>query len=206
MMYASVWLPIEAAQALFAPRSTSQFLYVQVAPGVDAADVLEKLQNDPRLAGQYTVYFEENYTRRNTQIVKDLASLMRVVSLIALLAVSFGAYNATALSIVERRREAGILRAVGFEPRSVRAFLLVRALWIGLLAWAVGLGVAFGFASYQANTQPLFVYGLPMIYRMTSSNALIALGWVAALTPLGAWLASRQFLDESVHAVLRKPA
>jgi hypothetical protein len=205
-MYASVWLPLETAQALFAPRRSSQFLFVQVTPGVDAGEVLGKLQDDPRLKGRYTVYFEENYTRRNTQIIKDLASLLRVVSMIALLGLSFGAYNATSLSIAERGREAAILRALGFEPGTIRLFLLVRALWIGLFAWVAGLGMTIVFASYQASNNPLFVYGVPMIYQVTPTNALAGLVWVAVLTLLGAWLASGQFLAASVQEVLRKPA
>lgn len=203
--FASIWLPLEVAQDMFTPRRTSQLLILQVAAGMDAEDVRQRLQNDPHLAGRYAVYFEENYTRRNTQALEDIILLMRVVSNVALLAVTFGVYNATSLSVVERMREIGILRAVGFGPGAVLGFLLVRALLLGLLAYVAGLSAAWAYAAWRAATQPLFVLGWPMEYGINLTNALGALVWMCLLTPLGAWLAARPLRGMSVADVLRRP-
>jgi ABC-type lipoprotein release transport system permease subunit len=205
-VFASVCLPLETAQQLFAPRRAAQLLYVQAAAGVDAEDLRQRLQSHPALAGRYSVYFEENYTRRNTQAVKDIASLMRVVSASAMLAVSLGIYNATSLSLVERSHEVGILRAVGFAPAAVLRFLLARALLLGCLAYAGGLAAAALFAAHQGATEPLFVYSWPLIYQVDWVNAALALGWMSALAPVGAWLAGRQWLRQGVCESLRRPA
>ena len=202
--FTSVWIPMEVAQAMYAPRRSSQFLYVQVAVGADADQVRLRLQNDPYLTGRYTVYLEDSFTRQNNQALEDIASLMRVTSLIALLSIVFGTYTATGLSLAEQSREMGILRAVGFGSSSVRGFLLIRALLLGLLASTAGLGAAWVYISYHSSTAPMVVFGWPLIYRLAPSQILAAMGWVSVLSPLGAWLSSRPFLREPVTQVLRR--
>ena len=204
-IFASVWLPLEAAQNLFAPRRASQGLLVKVAADADAENVRLRLQKDESLAGNYTVFFEENYTRRNTQVLRDLASLMRVLGGIALLAIIFGTYNATSLSLTERGRETGILRSVGFGKSAVRLFLIGRALFLGLVSYMVGLAAAAAYAQLQTTAAPIYIFGFPFIYQIDLFNAGSGLIWIALLAPLGAWLAAHQLLDTSISEILRRP-
>jgi putative ABC transport system permease protein len=205
-IFASVWLPLEAAQNLFAPRRSSQLLLIQAAAGVDAEAMRLRLQNDESLTGNYAVFFEENYTRRNTQALRDLANLMRIVGGIALLAISVGTYNATTLSLVERGRETGILRAIGFGQSAVRLFLLVRGLLLGLVSYLTGLAAAVTYAQVQASAAPLFIFGFPFIYQIDLTNAATGLVWILLLAPSGAWLAACQLQGVSVAEILKRPA
>jgi len=202
-VFASVWIPLQAAEELFAPRHDSQFLYIQAAPQVDAEALRARLQADERLAGSYSVYFEVNYIRRNTDALRDVAGLMRVVSWIALLGVTFGVYNAAQLSLYERSREVGILRALGFSSAAVNRFLLARSLALGGLAHLAGLGIAWVYAGLYSMTEPLYIQGLPFLFQVEIPQALSALGWVSVFVVLGAWLGGRRFFRQSVTEILR---
>jgi len=203
--FASVWMPIETFRALFDTQRGYQALFVQPAVGVDPDTVRLRLQNDPRLADGYAVYFEDNYTRRKFQTLKDLSSMMTVMSGVALLGIVFGIFNAATLSTVERGRELGILLEIGFSHRTVRRLMLVRSILQGLLAYGVGLAAADLFFTSQQAFAPLVILGLPFSLKITPDMAASGLAWVIALALLGAWLSTRTLFKLRVVALLSKP-
>ena len=62
-----------------------------------------------------------------------------IFSLLALIVGGIGVTNTMAMSVLERVREIGIMRAVGWRTSRIAAMIVSEALAIGLLALAVGL-------------------------------------------------------------------
>ena len=191
-------MPIEYYWALFDTQRGYQGLFVQATAGVDPDTLLARLQNDPRLAEGYTVYFQDNYARRNIRLLKDLSSLMTLTSGVALLGIIFGIYNAAALGTLERSRELGILLGIGFSHRSVQGFIIIRTLLLGLLAYGLGLTVAWGYAICQQTLEPLFIFGYPFDLKITPGMAAIGLAWVLGMIFIGALLSARRQLKQQV--------
>ena len=204
IVFASIWMPLETAQNLFAPRRTSQMLALQIAPGSDPEAVRAKLEQDPRLAGQYALFYEDNVARRNLQILHDIALVVRIIATVALFSIVFGAYNLTSLSLEERRREAGVLRALGFSPSAIRLFLALRALLLGLSAYLVALLAAWIYMEFEKSFAPIYVLGIPFLFQLSARNILTTLAWMFALPALGAWLATRRLLRDSVVFSLQR--
>ena len=73
-----------------------------------------------------------------------------IISLLALIVGGIAVTNTMAMSVFERVREIGILRAVGWPTRRIAALLVSEALGICLLALAVGL--ALGYAAAELFT------------------------------------------------------
>jgi putative ABC transport system permease protein len=83
---------------------------------------------------------------RNKAVEKMLRSFhvnLTALSLIALIVGMFLIYNSTTISVLQRRRELGILRALGVPQRRIFRLILSEALMIGTLGalGGVGLGV-----------------------------------------------------------------
>ena len=81
-----------------------------------------------------------------------MLNLIYVLLFLAVVIALFGIANTLALSVVERRRELGLLRAVGMQRRQVRSSVRWEAVLIALLGTAVGtaLGLGFGWALVKA--------------------------------------------------------
>jgi len=97
------------------------------------------------------------YTWRDTQA--DMASLIAVDSgmnylsqiLVGLL-ISAGILNTMFMSVIERRREFGVMLAVGLAPARLFGMILLEAFWIGLLGLALGVLVTTPVYLYMADT------------------------------------------------------
>jgi putative ABC transport system permease protein len=78
--------------------------------------------------------------------------LLGLIGSIALTVASLGIVNTMVMSILERTREIGIMKAVGGDDRDIRLIFLVEAAIIGLtggvlgilLGWVVGRAINFG--------------------------------------------------------------
>ena len=106
-----------------------------------------------------------------------VAGLLSVAVLIALIGVG----NTMALSVLERRRESGLLRALGLTRKGVRAMLIWEALLVAGVA--SGMGVVFGLIFGTAGTASVFGYddvvlsGIPWVQLF----AIVLLGGICGV-------------------------
>jgi putative ABC transport system permease protein len=97
----------------------------------------------------------------------------------------FGIVNTLALSILERTRELGMLRAVGMSRRQVRTMVRYEALITALIGAILGtiLGVVFA----ALVSRPLADEGFVLSYPIPTLIALLVLaaiaGVIAAIAP-----------------------
>lgn len=201
--FASVWMPIEAAWDLFGTERGYQVLVLQVAAGADLVTVKERLQNDPRLIGNYAVYLEDNYTRQNFDRMKDFSDMMEIASFLALLGIVFGVSNLVNLSTVERSHDLGILRGMGFSTRALSNIVSVRFLILSLVAYAFGAGSAIIYTLGQQAFSPFYILELPLVWKITPGVLLKGLIWVLVLTLLGTWLSNRNISRQRVAEIIQ---
>jgi putative ABC transport system permease protein len=112
-----------------------------------------------------------------------------IISLLALIVGGIAVANTMAMSVFERVREIGILRAVGWPARRVAALVVCEALAICLLALAAGL--ALGYAAAE-----LFTAG-------DTSGALIQPDFTAGVFAWGLAFALGVGLIGAVYPVIR---
>jgi putative ABC transport system permease protein len=84
--------------------------------------------------------------------VNQLLNLIYVLLFFAIVIALFGIANTLGLSIIERRHELGLLRAVGMSRRQLRSSVRWESVIIALLGTLLGLviGVVFGWAMVKA--------------------------------------------------------
>ncbi len=86
------------------------------------------------------------------QILTVLAVIFGVISGFSALLAAIGMVNNLSLSVLQRIRELGLLRALGFTGRQVRTMILAESAQLTLTAVLVGLllGTAYGWAGAEA--------------------------------------------------------
>ena len=99
-----------------------------------------------------TLQDQAQYKAQQAQQVNQLLNLVYGLLALAVLIALIGIANTLALSIYERTRELGLLRAVGTTRRQLRAMVRYEALVISLFGAIEGLvlGVLFGWAIVAA--------------------------------------------------------
>jgi putative ABC transport system permease protein len=127
------------------------YLMIRRAAGVDVAQaraVLDDIVADDPLA------VVSSTAQRRDALAASLEG--RLVQFDVLLGLSLliglaGVANTLALSVLERRRESALLRALGLGVRQLRATLLVEALLVALLGAGLGVGFGVGFGWLAAD-------------------------------------------------------
>ena len=131
-------VPLPVAEALAHRPGEVTTVAVTVTPGRSTATVARALEH--RFPGTTAV------TEPSQAIKVDTSSRLIVdtgwiISLLALIVGGIGVTNTMAMAVVERVREIGILRAVGWRSWRIAALIVGEALGISVLALGVGLGL-----------------------------------------------------------------
>ncbi len=121
-----------------------QQVYVTTAPGIDAevasAAIEQAVAGWPNADVQDQAGFKESITEEIDMMLSLIYGLLGLAVVIALIGIA----NTLALSVHERTRELGLLRAVGMTRRQLRTAIRWESVLISLLGTALGfaLGVA----------------------------------------------------------------
>jgi len=103
----------------------------------------------------------------------------------------FGVVNTIVLSVIERTRELGLLRAVGLSRQQLRGMVWLESIAIALFGGllGIGLGVAFGAAIQQSLSEEITVLSIPVLFLVGCGIFSALVGFLASLWP--AWRAGR---------------
>lgn len=198
---------LAAAQAVDAPEGradTFPAATVRFDPAA-SADEVQALKDDLAAAG-FDATTVEDSLGTFTAVIDGIVLVLDVFAVIALLAASFGIVNTLFMSVQERTREIGLMKAMGMGSGRVFGLFSSEATFIGLLGSAIGVGVGMiaGTAIGGALTSTILsdLTGLTLIAFDPLSVAMIvvlvmAIGFAAGTLP--AARAARQDPIESLR-------
>ena len=187
-----VYLDMKQAQSLLGLPGAATVIDVTVKD-IFAADAVA--QRITRLTGQKA----ESWMQTNGQLMNALKSQSlstRMISLFVAVSVAFGIASVLSVSVVQRTREIGILRAMGAtRAQMLRVFLLQGALF-GLAGSMVGGSAGYGLVGlfnaygprlFQIPVSPLFLLGATILATVTGViSAAIPARRAARLDPVAA--------------------
>jgi putative ABC transport system permease protein len=161
-------------------------VYVKAAPDADAdvvqAGITAALADNPTVQVLSQVEFREQITSSVDQVLLVMVMLLSLAILIAVL----GIVNTLVLSVVERTREIGMLRAVGALRRQIRTMVVLEALVIAVFGAVVGLVLGVWFAVALQRTlvdQGIAVLDIPWLGIVAFLAVAGIVGVLAALWP-----------------------
>jgi putative ABC transport system permease protein len=184
----SGWTYLTSLEALNAAgvAPADNFAYVVRTPGSNAATVRAGI--DAVVAGLPTVTLKDQAefaAEQRAPVDQMLALIYALLGLAVVIAV-LGIVNTLALSVIERTREVGLLRAVGLSRRQLRAMVRLESIIIALLGavLGVGLGLVFGVALQRSQSDSgIEVLSVPYLELFIFVVLAALVGVLAAVWP-----------------------
>ncbi|MGH2651370.1 MAG: ABC transporter permease, partial [Actinomycetota bacterium] len=142
---------IETYEANF--REQLDFIvFVKANDGVSIGQAREAVGSAVAQFPNIEVNDQAEFKEQQAAFIDQLLALVSALLGLAILIALFGIVNTLSLSIFERTRELGLLRAVGMTRRQVRSMIRWESVIIAVLGAVLGvvIGVLFGWAIQQA--------------------------------------------------------
>ena len=179
----------------------SRFLFLIVDAGdptaVDGAkeDTLAYLNDESEASGSlpsnygFQLQTAEELLGQLEEILDLLTGFVSGIALISLVVGAIGIANIMLVSVTERTREIGIMKAVGAQNRDVLQLFLTEAVILGLIGaiLGTGLGAVVGYAAIEFIGIDAYVF--PTFWAGIAILVGIVVGVVAGLYP--AWNAAK---------------
>lgn len=116
-------------------------IYARIQGGENETKLL-KAQENIKSAG-YASFSVKDTQQFLNQAINVLQGIVAAFSLIAVVASLFGVINTMYISVLQRTREIGLMKALGMRKRDVSRLFRFEAAWIGFLGGAIGAGLAY---------------------------------------------------------------
>jgi putative ABC transport system permease protein len=185
----------------YVPDQGEFWIFIRLADGVDAGEARAALQQVtdgyPTAELLDLEEFKEDQASQFAPILGLISVLLALTIVIAVL----GIMNTLALSVLERTRELGLMRAVGGTRQQVRSVIRWESVVIALLGSTMGLalGLFFAWSIGKALEEDGFT-----TYQVPYGGVIVVIilsglfGMLAALYP--AWRAGRLDVLEAIHS------
>jgi putative ABC transport system permease protein len=163
-----------------------QNVYVTLDPAADATAVHRAL--DQVVADYPVVQLRDaqGYKQDKRAGIDQLLTLINALLALSVLIAVLGVVNTLVLSVIERTRELGLLRALGMDRRQVRRMVRLEAVVISLYgaALGIGLGTVLGLAlTTVLHSQGLVATAVPVPLVVLGLVLGGVIGLVAAAIP-----------------------
>lgn len=145
------------------------------------------------------VITQKSILQKMTDMLNTIQIFVSSLGLIALLAGSFGVINTMLMSVYERTREIGILKAIGSRNSVIMKIFLIEAILIGLISSTVGCVLGIIIIYVFPLTEDIMA---PMVSPSIIGIAMVLGLMVSALAGIyPAWRASKMNIVEAIKNV-----
>jgi putative ABC transport system permease protein len=181
----SGWItgPTEATNFRIADPSQG---FIETAEGTSVAEVQARVADLLAGSPEATVSDRSGYVRQQTRSFDTVLAMVQLLIALSIVIAVLGIVNTLALSVIERTREIGLLRAIGLRRTQTMGMLGVESLVISVFGTLLGLALGLGLGAAVARglrDQGITSIGVPwaqiLIYLVLGS----VIGLVASVLP-----------------------
>ncbi|MFT8395028.1 ABC transporter permease [Propionibacterium sp.] len=161
-------------------------LSVNLAPGASSSTVENALKTETTSNPLVVVQSQDAYAQAQSEQIDRLITVIYALLGLAIVIAVLGIVNTLALSVIERTREIGLLRAVGLKQRQLRRMITLESVTIALLGAVLGviLGLIFGLAmQHLMADQGLNRLAIPWAQLIGFLVLSVIVGMLAAIVP-----------------------
>ena len=144
-----VYIPLSKAQAFFGTDEATMIVVKLKNSANSTITSVSKLITE-HFSNQVTVTSANAIVDLLNTIFSTITIFLAGVAAISLLVAGIGIMNIMIVSLIERTREIGILKALGMKSRTVLSIFLCESVIIGLIGAFVGIALGWGLANIVA--------------------------------------------------------
>ncbi|MGK5695270.1 ABC transporter permease [Streptomyces sp. URMC 128] len=170
----------------YAPGGQDSALYVNAATGTSDDDLRANLERTLDAYPQVQVRDLADYKQLVHDQIAVLLYLVYALLGLAIIIAVLGVVNTLALSVVERTREIGLLRAIGLARRQLRRMIRLESVVIAVFGAVLGLtlGLVWGVCTHEVLAlQGMTALAIPWTTIVAVVIGSAVVGVVAALLP-----------------------
>lgn len=192
----AMFMPLSVAQRLYGVRDMVSFIAVKVDDIAKTDEYILKIQETANVA----VVSDKQLLKSVLSIVGTVSLTLQLIAAVAILAAAFGIINTMMTAVSERKREIGILQAIGARRSTIFKAFLLESGFYGMLGGISGVMIGLLFSSIafpyiSQNEFTAFMKGSEVAVafdlRLVLGSLLFSL-FVSLLSGLyPAWRASR---------------
>ncbi len=184
-MQGGLFLGLETIER-YVPGGQDSALYVNAASGTSADTLRSRLEETVDPYPQVQVRDQADYKQLVRNQISVLLYLVYALLGLAIVIAVLGVVNTLALSVVERTREIGLLRAIGLARRQLRRMIRLESVVIAVFGAVLGLtlGLVWGVCVQQVLAlQGMKALAIPWGTLIAVVVGSAVVGIVAALLP-----------------------
>lgn len=179
-MTSFIFVRKKEAETLLLLPGKSSFLLVSTASGADRDEIMRRINRQDGVNAVLKMEMEKNDLRLFSKVFSAPLKLMVVISfLVGTMVVGLVIYTLT----IERRREYGVMKAIGASNGVLYRVVLAQAVTAAVLGAALGILLAYGLSAWIMRVRPQFlIYLEPRMFGWAAGSGL-AMALIAALFP-----------------------
>jgi len=178
-------------------------IVIYLGPGADPQAVRQDILGRLSRYEDLVVLSNRALKARVLEIFDQTFAITYALEIVALVVATLGILNTLVASVLERTREIGVLRSVGFTRGAIRRTVLCEAAFMGGLANALGVlaGLALSLILIYVINKQSFGWTIQFTFpvRLLAEYALLTLGASVAAGLFPAWRAARLPIAEAVR-------
>lgn len=134
-----------------------------------------------------------------TAVFRVVRIILAIFGIVALFVASIGMFNTLTISLLERTRDVGIMKAIGASDRDIRRIFLYESLAIALFGGIMGVIVGWGMgkiiniiSNILAKTlggEMISLFSTPLLFTVSMIAVSLVVGFLTGIYP--AWRASK---------------
>jgi len=201
-----LYAPLPAVELSTGRADTGVFVLIRAGDPDRAAALAASLQGAFEDGGMkidlFTTALKTEQRQELNNQFNSVIGMLQGLAMLMATAGGIGLMGSLGISVVERTREIGVLRAIGARSRSILSLFVMEGLFQGLLSWAVAVPAAYILARPMADLLGRTMIDVELDYAFNGQAVLFWLATVITISLLASALpalrASRVSVRESL--------
>ena len=137
-----------------------------------------------------------------TQRFEIMTNILLILSFLLAIVGSLGLMGTMSINVLERRREIGVMRAIGASTRSVMQIFVVEGVLIGIISWVGAIILSQPMSRLMSRNVGMAFVRQPLHYRYDVPGVFLWLGVVVLISALASLLPALRAANLSVRETI----